>query len=641
MRLKGNAVYLDQIDSPTDLKKLDRAVLPQVAEEIRAVILKTVAKTGGHLASNLGTVELTLALHYVFDSPRDKILWDVGHQAYAHKILTGRRDRFPTLRQEQGLSGFTRRDESPHDSFGAAHAGTALSAAVGMAEARALLGQRYRVVAVVGDGALTSGLSWEGLNQAGALQRDLLVVLNDNTMSISPNVGAVSAYLTRVLTGRLVTRVRTGGQHILEYIPRVGPRMVEMAKRVEEMAKGLVTPGVLFEELGFTYVGPIDGHNLEHLLTTLTNVAELKGPVLLHVVTMKGKGYAPAEGDAVKWHGAAPFEVETGTFKKKAAPMTYTDAFAQALIRLADEDDRVVAVTAAMAEGTGLTKFRRAHPTRCYDVGIAEQHAVVFAAGLAAQGLRPVAAIYSTFLQRGYDQVIHDVCLQRLPVTFAMDRAGIVGDDGPTHQGLYDLAFLRAVPNMVILAPKDENDLQHCLKTALESGGPAAVRYPRGAGYGVPIEQEAKVYPLGTAELLRDGTDVLLLPLGTLVQPALDAAERLEQVGISAAVINPRFVKPLDRALIPEVARRVGRVLTVEEHMLAGGFGSAVLELFEELRLGRIQVARLGIPDVLVEQGTQAGVRARFGLTAEGIQAATEALVKVRVLEARRGEGAA
>jgi len=641
VRLKGNAVYLDQIDSPTDLKKLDRAVLPQVAEEIRAVILKTVAKTGGHLASNLGTVELTLALHYVFDSPRDKILWDVGHQAYAHKILTGRRDRFPTLRQEQGLSGFTRRDESPHDSFGAAHAGTALSAAVGMAEARALLGQRYRVVAVVGDGALTSGLSWEGLNQAGALQRDLLVVLNDNTMSISPNVGAVSAYLTRVLTGRLVTRVRTGGQHILEYIPRVGPRMVEMAKRVEEMAKGLVTPGVLFEELGFTYVGPIDGHNLEHLLTTLTNVAELKGPVLLHVVTMKGKGYAPAEGDAVKWHGAAPFEVETGTFKKKAAPMTYTDAFAQALIRLADEDDRVVAVTAAMAEGTGLTKFRRAHPTRCYDVGIAEQHAVVFAAGLAAQGLRPVAAIYSTFLQRGYDQVIHDVCLQRLPVTFAMDRAGIVGDDGPTHQGLYDLAFLRAVPNMVILAPKDENDLQHCLKTALESGGPAAVRYPRGAGYGVPIEQEAKVYPLGTAELLRDGTDVLLLPLGTLVQPALDAAERLEQVGISAAVINPRFVKPLDRALIPEVARRVGRVLTVEEHMLAGGFGSAVLELFEELRLGRIQVARLGIPDVLVEQGTQAGVRARFGLTAEGIQAATEALVKVRVLEARRGEGAA
>jgi len=637
----GNSVYLEQIDSPADLKKLDRAVLPQVAEEIRGLILRTVARTGGHLASNLGTVELTLALHYVFDSPQDKILWDVGHQAYAHKILTGRRDRFPTLRQEQGLSGFTRREESPHDSFGAAHAGTALSAAVGMAEARALLGERYRVVAVVGDGALTSGLSWEGLNQAGALQRDLLVVLNDNTMSISPNVGAVSAYLNRVLTGRLVTRVRAGGQHILEYIPRVGPRMVEMAKRVEEMAKGLVTPGVLFEELGFTYVGPIDGHNLEHLLTTLTNVMELKGPVLLHVVTMKGKGYAPAEGDAVKWHGAAPFEVETGTFKKKAAPLTYTDAFAQALIRLADEDDRIVAVTAAMAEGTGLTKFQRAHPTRCYDVGIAEQHAVVFAAGLAAQGLRPVAAIYSTFLQRGYDQVIHDVCLQRLPVTFAMDRAGIVGDDGPTHQGLYDLAFLRTVPNMVILAPKDENDLQHCLKTALESGGPAAVRFPRGAGYGVPIEQEAKVYPLGTAELLRDGNDVLLLPLGTLVRQALEAAERLEQVGISAAVINPRFVKPLDRALIPEVARRVGRVLTVEEHMLAGGFGSAVLELFEELRLGRIQVARLGIPDVLVEQGSQAGVRARFGLTVEGIHAAAEALVKVRVLEVRRGEGAA
>ena len=634
-------MYLEKIDSPADLKKLDRSLLPKVAEEIRELIIRTVAKTGGHLASNLGTVELTLALHYVYDSPADKILWDVSHQAYAHKILTGRRDRFPTLRQERGLSGFTRRDESPHDPFGAAHAGTALSAAVGMAEARALTGEHYRVVAVVGDGALTSGLSWEGLNQAGALKRDILVVLNDNTMSISPNVGAVSAYLNRVLTGRLMTRVRSGGQHLLTQIPMVGPRVADMAKRMEAMAKGLVTSGVLFEELGFTYVGPIDGHNLDHLLTTLDNVTELKGPVLLHVVTTKGKGYAPAEGDAVKWHGAAPFEVETGTFKKKVAPMSYTDAFAQALIRLADEDDRIVAITAAMAEGTGLVKFQKAHPTRFFDVGIAEQHAVVFAAGLAAQGLRPVAAIYSTFLQRGYDQVVHDVCLQRLPVIFAMDRAGIVGDDGPTHQGLYDLAFLRTLPNMIILAPKDENDIQHCLKTALTYDGPAAVRYPRGAGYGVPIEQEATVYPLGSAELLRNGDDVLLLPLGTLVRPALEAADRLMQAGISAAVINPRFVKPLDRVLIPEVARRVGRVLTVEEHMLAGGFGSAVLELFEELRLGGIQVTRLGIPDVLVEQGTQASMRARYGLTAEGIQAAAEALVKVRRLEPRRGESAA
>jgi 1-deoxy-D-xylulose-5-phosphate synthase len=634
-------VYLEKIDSPADLKKLDRSLLPKVAEEIRELIIRTVAKTGGHLASNLGTVELTLALHYVYDSPTDKILWDVGHQAYAHKIVTGRRDRFPTLRQERGLSGFTRRDESPHDPFGAAHAGTALSAAVGMAEARALTGEHYRVVAVVGDGALTSGLSWEGLDQAGALKRDILVVLNDNTMSISPNVGAVSAYLNRVLTGRLVTRVRTGSQHLLGQIPMVGPRVADMAKRMEEMAKGLVTSGVLFEELGFTYVGPIDGHNLDHLLTTLDNVAELKGPVLLHVVTTKGKGYAPAEGDAVKWHGAAPFEVETGTFKKKAAPMSYTDAFAQALIRLADEDDRIVAITAAMAEGTGLVKFQKAHPTRFFDVGIAEQHAVVFAAGLAAQGFRPVAAIYSTFLQRGYDQVVHDVCLQRLPVVFAMDRAGIVGDDGPTHQGLYDLAFLRTLPNMIILAPKDENDMQHCLKTALTCDGPAAVRYPRGAGYGVPIEQEATAYPLGTAELLRNGDDVLLLPLGTLVQAALEAADRLTQAGISAAVINPRFVKPLDRVLIPEVARRVGRVLTVEEHMLAGGFGSAVLELFEELHLGGIQVTRLGIPDVLVEQGTQTSMRARYGLTAEGIQAAAEALAKVRRLEPRRGESAA
>lgn len=634
-------MYLEQIDSPADLKRLDRAVLPKVAEEIRALILATVAKTGGHLASNLGTVELTLALHFVFDSPNDKILWDVGHQAYAHKILTGRRDLFPTLRQERGISGFTRREESPHDPFGAAHAGTAVSAAVGMAEARALTGHQYRIAAVVGDGALTSGMVWEGLNHAGDLKRDILFILNDNTMSISPNVGAVSAYLNQVLTGRLATRVRTETQHILEYIPRVGPRVAEMAKRVEEMAKGLVTPGVLFEELGFTYVGPIDGHNLDHLLTTLGNVANLRGPVLLHVITVKGKGYAPAEGDAVKWHGAAPFEVETGTFMKKATPMTYTEAFAQALIKLADQDERIVAVTAAMAEGTGLAKFQKAHPTRSFDVGIAEQHAVVFAAGMATQGMRPVAAIYSTFLQRGYDQVIHDVCLQRLPVAFALDRAGIVGDDGPTHQGLYDLAYLRTVPNMVILAPRDENDLQHCLKTAIDCGGPAAIRYPRGAGCGVAIEQEARAYPLGTAELLRDGEDVLLLPLGTLVGPALEAADRLERAGVSAAVINPRFVKPLDRTLVPAVARRIGRVLTIEEHMLAGGFGSAVLELFAELDLGHVRVARLGIPDVLVEQGTQAAMRARFGLTAEGIQAAAESLLQAPLVKAQWGEGAA
>lgn len=632
-------MYLERINSPADLKRLDPSVLPKVADEIRELIIATVAKTGGHLASNLGTVELTLALHRVFNAPEDKILWDVGHQAYAHKILTGRRDRFPTLRQEHGLSGFTRRDESVHDPFGAAHAGTAISAAVGMAEARALAGQDYRIVAVVGDGALTSGMVWEGMNHAGDLKRDVLFILNDNTMSISRNVGAISASLNRVLTGRIATRVRMETQHLLGHIPRVGPRVAEMAKRVEEMAKGLVTPGVLFEELGFTYVGPIDGHNLDHLLATLGNVTRMRGPVLLHVVTIKGKGYAPAEGDAVTWHGAAPFEVETGVFKRKAGPMTYTDAFAQALIKLADEDERIVAITAAMAEGTGLAKFQKAYPARFFDVGIAEQHAVVFAAGMAVQGMRPVTAIYSTFLQRGYDQVIHDVCLQCLPVTFALDRAGIVGDDGPTHQGLYDVAYLRTVPNIIILAPRDENDLQHCLKTAIECGGPAAIRYPRGAGYGVAIEQEARAFPPGTAELLRDGEDIVLLPLGTLVGPALEAAARLARAGISAAVINPRFVKPLDRALIPDVARRIGRVVTVEEHMLAGGFGSAVLELFDELDLTSVQVARLGIPDVLVEQGTQASMRARFGLTTEGILAAAEALVKEHPSEARQGHG--
>ncbi len=634
-------MYLEQIDSPADLKALSRAVLPKVADEIRELIIRTVAKTGGHLASNLGSVELTLALHYFFNSPEDKILWDVGHQAYPHKILTGRRERFPTLRQEGGISGFTRREESPHDPFGAAHASTAISAALGIAEARHLAGEKFRVVAVVGDGALTAGLAWEGLNQAGALKRDLLVILNDNNMSISPNVGAVSAYLNRVLLGRLAMAVRGGTHHLLGQIPKVGPRMAGMAKRVEEMAKGLVTPGVLFEELGFTYVGPIDGHNLDHLLDTLENVTRLRGPVLVHVVTVKGKGYAPAEGDAVKWHGAAPFEVETGEFKKKPAPMTYTEAFAQAMIKLADEDPRIVGITAAMAEGTGLVKFKQAHPARFYDVGIAEQHAVVFAAGLATQGLRPVAAIYSTFLQRAYDQVIHDVCLQKLPVTFAVDRAGIVGDDGPTHQGLYDLAFLRTIPHMVILAPKDENDLQHCLKTALSLPGPAAVRYPRGAGFGVPIDQEAVNYPLGVAELLRSGEDVLLLPLGTLVRPALAAAERLAGKRISAAVINPRFVKPLDRSLIAELAKKTGRVVTIEEHALAGGFGSAVLELLEELDLSRVQVKRLGIPDLLVEQGTQAAMRERFDLTAQGIASAAEALVKVRRLDQWRAEGVA
>jgi 1-deoxy-D-xylulose-5-phosphate synthase len=637
----GGPVYLEQINSPADLRKVDRALLPKLAEEMRELIIRTVAKTGGHLASNLGTVELTLALHSVLDSPTDKILWDVGHQAYSHKLLTGRRDRFETLRQEAGLSGFTKREESPHDPFGAGHAGTAISAAVGMAEARDLCGERFRVVAVVGDGALTSGLAWEGLNQAGALRRDLLVVLNDNTMSISPNVGAVSAYLNRVLTGRFAMRVRAETQQLLTYIPRVGPRVADLAKRVEEMAKGLVTAGVLFEELGFIYIGPIDGHNLDHLLSTMANVKSLRGPVLLHVVTVKGKGYAPAEGDAVKWHGAAPFEVETGAFKKKVAPMTYTDAFAGALIRQAEEDPRIVAITAAMEEGTGLAKFRRAHPARCYDVGIAEQHAVVFAAALAAQGMRPVVAIYSTFLQRAYDQVIHDVCLQRLPVVFALDRAGIVGDDGPTHQGLFDLAFLRTVPDLTLLAPRDENDLQHCLKTALECGGPAVLRFPRGAGVGVPIDQEAMAFPLGQAELLREGEDLLLLPLGPMVRPALQAAEALGAMGIKTAVINPRFVKPLDATLIPEWARRTERVLTIEEHALAGGFGSAVLELFAELGLHRVQVRRLGIPDVPVEQAPPAAARARFGLSAEGIRVAAEALVKVRRLEPARGWEAA
>ncbi|MBI5166490.1 MAG: 1-deoxy-D-xylulose-5-phosphate synthase [candidate division NC10 bacterium] len=620
-------MLLEKIQSPKDLKALSRPDLSLLAQEVRDLIIQTVSKTGGHLASSLGAVEITIALHYIFNVPQDRLIWDVGHQAYAHKILTERRDRFWSLRQEGGISGFPKREESPYDLFNTGHASTAISAALGMAEARDLAGQRHHVIAVVGDGSLTGGLAWEGLNQAGHLKRDLIVILNDNSMSISPNVGAISAYLNRIMTGEFLTRLRGEAKEILEHIPKIGPPMLKVAKRLEEVLKSLLVPGILFEELGFTYVGPLDGHNLTHLMDAFENVKRLKGPVLVHVLTEKGRGYKPAKEDPTSFHSAPPFDLLTGKFLKKPGPITYTQAFSQALVQLAREDERIVAITAAMPDGTGLSRFAKEFPKRFYDVGIAEQHAVTFAAGLACEGYLPVAAIYSTFLQRAYDQVLHDVCLQDLPVTFALDRGGIVGEDGATHNGIYDLSYLRPLPHMVVMAPKDENELQHMLKTAIYHPGPAALRYPRGQGHGVPLEERARLLPLGRAEVLLEGEDLALWAVGAMVYPALQAAEELRREGIEITVVNARFIKPLDEELLFDQARRIGRVLTVEENVLPGGFGAAVLEALERRGLARTGLRRVGLPDQVVEQGSPAQIRERFGLTAKGIaQTAREAL---------------
>jgi 1-deoxy-D-xylulose-5-phosphate synthase len=619
---------LDQINSPADLKQIPREELPRLAQELREEILSVVSRTGGHLAPSLGVVELTLVLHTLFDAPRDRIVWDIGHQAYAHKILTGRRQEFPTLRQWGGLSGFLRRSESPYDVFGAGHAGTAISAALGMVEARDQRGEAYRVIAVVGDGALTAGMAFEGLNHAGHLKKDFIVILNDNEMSIAPNVGALSAYLSRILTGHLYNRIRKETEAILKQLPGVvGAPMLKAAKLLEESIKGLVGPGMLFEELGFNYVGPIDGHQFEPLFQTLENVKHLKGPILVHVITKKGKGYAPAEVNAYQFHGTPPFDVATGSVKKSTA-LSYTAAFAQGLIELAEEDPRIVAITAAMPDGTGLDRFAKVYPGRCYDVGIAEQHAVTFAAGLAAEGMRPVAAIYSTFLQRAYDQIIHDVCLQGLPVLFALDRGGLVGEDGPTHHGVFDFAYLRILPGMTVMAPKDENELRRMLKTALGQPGPAAVRYPRGAGVGVPLERPIEPLPVGKAEVLCEGADVAILAIGGTVYPALEAAQCLQTEGIRAMVVNARFVKPLDRALLQKIAREIGRMVTVEDHVLFGGFGSAVLECAAEDGWEGVPIKRLGLPDRLIDHGPQAVLKEMVGIDAKGIAEAVRALVK-------------
>ncbi|MFQ6133630.1 MAG: 1-deoxy-D-xylulose-5-phosphate synthase [Armatimonadota bacterium] len=608
--------HLSEINSPRDLRKLSSAELAELAQEVREVIIETTSEHGGHLAPNLGVVELTIALHLCFDSPRDKIIWDVSHQCYAHKLLTGRREQFATLRQAGGLSGFCVPGESEHDHFGAGHGSTAISAALGFAKARDLLGTGERVVAVVGDGALQGGMSFEALNQAGHLGVDLLVVLNDNEMSISPNVGALANYLSRLRSDPYYLRARDDFNQMMQRLP-LGDAMVELVDRVKDGVKRLVVPGMLFEDLGFTYLGPADGHEVGEIRDILKHARSLRGPVVVHVLTRKGKGYAPAEDEPTRWHGASPFDIETGRPRRAADGVTYSEAFADALMELAEQDHRVVAITAAMADGTGVERLNGRFPARCFDVGMCEQHAVTFAAGMAKAGLRPVVAIYSTFLQRAYDQIVHDVCLQNLPVIFCLDRAGLVGDDGPTHHGVFDIAYLQHMPGLTIMAPADTAELAQALRCAYELRRPAAIRYPRGVGPAQPVSPAE--YEWGRGVLAREGEDCLVLALGSRVQPALEAAEALAAEGLAAAVVNCRFAKPLDADLIVPLARAVGKVVTVEEGTLVGGFGSSVLALLREGGAEEAVVTRLGIPDEFVPHGDVEALHRECRIDAEAI----------------------
>ena len=624
---------LSKVHFPEDIRRLGLAELNDLAREIREMMIATVSRRGGHLASSLGTVELTLAIHYVFDTPRDLLVWDVGHQAYAHKIITGRKECFDTLRQKGGISGFPKREESLYDVFDVGHSGTSISAAAGMAEARCLKGEDFRIIAVIGDGAISAGMAFEGLNWTGDRRKNMVIILNDNEMSISPNVGALSSYLNRIMTGQTVTRIRTEVKTFLKSVPGIGEQMLKFSRQVEESLKTFFVPGAIFEELGFTYVGPLEGHHLDHLIKNLKNVRKLEGPVLVHVVTQKGKGYRFAEDDPSRFHGIPPFDIDTGeSFAASRSPTpSYTDVFGRTIVALAHEDPRIVAITAAMSEGTGLDRFALEFPARFYDVGMAEQHGVTFAAGLATQGFVPVVAIYSTFMQRAYDQIIHDVCLQKLPVVLAMDRGGFVGADGPTHHGLFDFAFLRTVPGIIVMAPKDENELQHMLKTAVTCGCPVSLRYPRGAGAGVPLDEHPRPLPIGKGEILLDPPDAALavVAIGACVHPALAAAELLKAEGIPIRVINARFVKPLDGELLCGTAEKLRRVITVEENTLMGGFGSAVLELFAEAGISGVAVRRLGIPDEFAQHATQKELRRLYGIDAEGIAAAVRGMVGV------------
>jgi 1-deoxy-D-xylulose-5-phosphate synthase len=608
---------LEAIDSPADLKRLSYGQLAELAEEIRAFLIQSLSKTGGHLGPNLGVVELTLAMHYVFNTPQDKFLFDVSHQVYTHKILTGRRERFDTIRQPGGLNGFMLRTECDHDCYGAGHAGTALSAALGMAVARDLAGGNENIIAVAGDAAFTNGISFEALNNVAEQTKRLIIVLNDNEWSIDRNVGAIARYFHRIVTNEHYQHLHASAKKIVQRIG--GKTAVNVMRRAEEAAKGMLWPSMLFEEFGLEYFGPIDGHNLPQLIETFKFLKSADRPVLLHVLTQKGRGFQPALDLQKKFHGLGPYDPETGKTRPTSLP-TYSEVFANTLVDLATKDERVVAITAAMPNGTGLDLFRPHHPKRYFDVGIAEEHAVIFAAGMATRGFRPVCAIYSTFLQRAFDPIVHDVALQNLPVMFCMDRAGLSGDDGPTHHGLFDISYLRGVPDMVLMSPKDEDELADMMKTGLELPGPSAIRYPRGAVVGVTRKPEPQVLPLGKAEVLVDGSDVAILGLGPMSAMAMELAGWLEREGYSAAVINPRFVKPLDREMLQTYARRVAAFVTIEDHVKMGGFGSAVLEALEDMRIS-LPVVRIGWPDQFIEHGKIDDLRKKYGLTVEDAHA--------------------
>ncbi|NOT68014.1 MAG: 1-deoxy-D-xylulose-5-phosphate synthase [Methylophilaceae bacterium] len=610
---------LDSINSPDQLRDLDRKQLPALAEELRAFVIESVSQTGGHLSSNLGVVELTIALHYVFNTPDDKLVWDVGHQTYPHKILTGRRLAMSGLRKPGGIAGFPRRFESEYDSFGAGHSSTSISAALGMAVAAQHAGSERRAVAIIGDGSMTAGMAFEALNNAGAMDANLLVILNDNDMSISPNVGALNNYLTRLMSGQLYNHLRSSTKKVLG----VAPNILELARRTEEHVKGMITPSTLFEEFGFQYHGPIDGHDLDTLVATLNNIRHLKGPQFLHVSTQKGKGYLPAENNPGKFHGVGKFDPSNGDSLAAAGKKTYTQVFGEWLVDMASQDERLIGITPAMSDGSGLNDFAEKYPKRFFDVGIAEQHALTFAAGMACDGLKPVVAIYSTFLQRAYDQLIHDIALQNLPVVLAIDRAGLVGADGPTHAGSFDLSFLRCIPNMVVMAPSDENECRQMLYTAFQYDGPTAVRYPRGCGSGVEISKAMQALPIGRAEVLREGAGysgkkIALLAFGSMVSPALEVANTLD-----ITVANMRFVKPLDVELIAKLSTQYDLLVTIEENAIMGGAGAAVMEVLQGIG-SHIAILCLGLPDVFIEHGVHENMLAECGLNAAGIISAIE-----------------